>query len=351
MIIPIAAINFNGSKDTTELIDSLMKSEEEFDFIVVDNDSPRKDELEIIGNYICEKYSVKKEVLSYRTERISSCEKYVAADNKIFTLIQAKDNYGFSIGTNIGLQYAIDTYPKAKFLTILNNDTIVTPNFMTTIIKKMISYKLGAAMGTILFYGYDKPYIWSIGGPIDFYKGQGIHLHKEEVFKNPEEEYIQRQFISGCFTIFRRQVLDEIGLLDEDYFFSGEEYQYSYDIWHKFKHKIAWIPDSIIYHKSEMGVGNGSSHNIKTLPWQYNAYITKLVFVNKNKGPVFRSLWHIALLSHLDFVIKPKYVKIPQYGIEGFNIMRKWIVKNLNCTRYLKKDFDEFSNAVNTQRK
>ena len=347
MIIPIAAINFNGSEDTIELIDSLMKSGEDFDFIVVDNNSPRKDELEKIGNHISDKYSTKKERLSYRTERIVSCEKYAAADNRIFTLIQAKDNYGFSIGTNIGLQYAIDTYPKANFLTILNNDTIVTPNFMSTIIKKMINYKIGAAMGTILYYAYDKPYIWSIGGPIDFYKGQGVHLHKEEVFKRPSEDYVRREFISGCFSIFRRQALDEIGLLDEDYFFSGEEYQYSYDIGKRYK--LAWIPDSIIYHKSEMGVGNGSSHNIKTLPWQYNAYVTKLVFVNKNKGPVFRLLWHSALLLHLDFVIKPKYVKTTQYGIEGYKLMRKWVVKNLNCTRYLNKDFDEFANAVTLQ--
>jgi GT2 family glycosyltransferase len=349
MLIPIAAINYNGSKDTMELIESLMKSDEEFDFILVDNDSPKKDELKIIGSFLIDNYHIQAEELSYRNEKISSCKRYTVSNQQIFTLIQAKDNYGFSIGTNIGLQYAIDTYPSAKFLAILNNDTIVTTNFMTTIVKKMVKYKLGAAMGTILFYGYDKPYIWSIGGPIDFYKGQGIHLHKEEIFKKPSEDYVRREFISGCFTIFRRKVLDEIGLLDEDYFFSGEEYQYSYDIGKR--HKLAWIPDSIIYHKSVMGIGNGSSHNIKTLPWQYNAYITKLVFINKNKGIAFRKLWHIALLLHLDFVIRHKYKKIPQYGLNGYKLMRRWIVNNINNTRYLKKDFDEFSEAVNTKLK
>lgn len=346
MINPIAAINYNGSKDTVELVDSLCNSGEEFDLIVVDNLSSQENELKTISEYISAKYAVNPIQLDYTNERIVSGCRIEISDSRIVTLLQGKENYGFAIGTNIGLEYGLFAYPEAEYLTILNNDTIVTPGFLSKVISAIEKNNLAAAMGTILYYGYDKPYIWSIGGPIDFFKGQGIHVEKDSIFipEKYSNEFIERQFISGCFTVFSRKSLVEIGLLDEDYFFAGEEYQYSIDLTKR--HTIGWIPDSIIYHKSVMGIGNGSSHKISDIKWQYNAYMVKIVFVNKNKGTIFRWFWHILLRLYVLSKLKRKYLSIAEYGEKNYKLLRSELFSNINATRFLRQDFERFANLL-----
>ena len=347
MINPIAAINYNGSSDTIAMIDSLVESGEKFDVIIVDNLSPKGDELSTILNAVAEKYGVVADKLDYSTDRTKNGYILKISDDKIVTLIQGRDNYGFAIGTNIGLQYAIEKYETAEYLTILNNDTEVTPGFLTNVIKGIEKYGLAAAMGTILYYGYDKPYIWSIGGPVDYIKAQGVHVGKDTVFdpNNVKDEFVERQFISGCFTVFKREPLLEIGLLDEDYFFAGEEYQYSVDLTKKYK--IGWIPGSIIYHKSVMGIGNGSSHKISDLKWQYNAYMVKIVFINKNKKQLYRAAWRVLFKLYVNTKLKKKYLSIPEYGEKYFSLMRNELYRNINKTSFLRKDFEDFVRLTN----
>lgn len=343
MINPIAAINYNGSADTLAMIDSLVNSGENFDAIIVDNHSPNNKELQTILNGVKNRYSIQEERLQYSSNRTSGGYTLRISENQIVTLIQGNDNYGFAIGTNIGLQYAIDTYSEAEYLTILNNDTEVTEGFLTKVINGIKYYDLAAAMGTILYYGYDKPYIWSIGGPIDFKKGQGVHIAKDTVFKDDEitKGVVERQFISGCFTVFKRQPLIEIGLLDEDYFFAGEEYQYSVDLTKKYR--IGWIPSSIIYHKSIMGIGNGSSHRISDLKWQYNAYMVKIVFINKNKGFLYRKIWHTVFRVYMITKLKKKYLSIPEYDEKCYKLLKKELLRNIDARKFVKEDFQEFS--------
>lgn len=340
MVMPIVTINYNGSKDTIELIDSLHRCGEYFDLIIVDNGSEKRGEIETIVSHIVNRYGFEVENKTFETTYTECIYQAVIDSQKVITIIKGKDNYGFSKGTNIGLSYALEKYPDAEYVTILNNDTIVTPNFLNIVISGMKKNDLGAAMGTILYYGYDKPYIWSIGGNINYIKAQGIHIDKGKEYSNTQAECVLRKFISGCFTVFKREALLEIGLLDEDYFFAGEEYQYSVDL--SKIYKLGWIPQSVIYHKSKMEEGNGSSHRIKDLCWQYNAYMVKIVFINKNKDLVFRSIWHIIFKIYLNFVIKRKYYKDVEYGIKKFTYMKNWIYKNINKCEFLREDFEEF---------
>lgn len=348
MIYPIAILNYNGSVDTIAMVDSLMKSGESFDAIIVDNQSTKAGEMDTIVNHIHKQYNSVPEELDFTSERTSGGVVLRIEEDKIVTLIQSKGNYGFAIGTNIGLRYAIERYPETEYLTILNNDTEVTPGFLTKVVSGMEKHGLAAAMGTILYYGYEKPYIWSVGGPVNYLMGQGVHVGKESVFDAEAitEDFVERQFISGCFTVFKREPLMEIGLLDEDYFFAGEEYQYSVDLIKKYK--IGWIPSSVIYHKSVMGSGNGSSHKIADLKWQYNAYMVKLVFINKNKGVIYRFLWHRLFKLYITTKLKKRYLGVPEYGREGYHLLKKELFRHINAKKFVKEDFEHFSDLLST---
>lgn len=345
MIIPIAVINYNGSKDTIAMIVSLVESGESFDVIIVDNKSPKEFELKNIAKEISEKYNKTIQKIYYKSEYTNGGSCISISETQIVTLLQGNDNYGFAIGTNIGLRYALERYPQAIYLAILNNDTIVTPNFLTRVVEGIKENDLAAAMGTILYYGYEKPYIWSIGGPIDYIKGQGIHLYKDSEY-HPENfcnVFYKRDFISGCYTVFRRDRLLEINLLDEDYFFAGEEYQYSVDLTKKYT--IGWIPKSVIYHKSVKGIGNGSSHTIKDLKWQYNAYMVKIVFMNKNKDNPYLWFWHLLFKCYIALTVKRRYKRM-QYSEAAFRMLKDELFKNINRKSFTLRDFMLFATKI-----
>jgi Predicted glycosyltransferases len=350
LITPIVTINYNGREDTCDLIGSLIKSGDLFSLVVVDNCSPRENEFENLKKEIHEKFGIIFSDSQFNDPSVTACLFGPFENGSSVFLLRSSNNGGFSKGTNIGLRFAFSIFPKTEFIAILNNDTIVTSHFLRNAISPMEDNKILAVMGTILYYGYDHPYIWSIGGRIDWVKGQGIHEHKDEILdiSSEKRDVVYRTFISGCFTVFRSSALKSIGLLDESYFFAGEEYQYSVDLCKK--GKIAWVPSSVIYHKSVLGIGNGSSHNIKSLPWQWNAYMVKICFVNKNKAFLFRKFWHLLLRAHINVRIKKQYLSS---GItkKDFSLFRSSLFKNINRISYDSNDFLAFKSLFPAEKK
>lgn len=342
---PIVTINYDGKDDTCDLIGSLIKSGDPFSLIVVDNCSPRENEFENLINDISQRFGLIFSSSPSIDSAITGCLFGSFENGSSVFLLHSLTNGGFAKGTNIGLRFAFSMFPETEFVAILNNDTIVTDHFLQKAIAPMKDSDILATMGTILYYGYDKPYIWSIGGKIDWIKGQGIHEHKGEIFDASFERtpFVYRDFISGCFTVFRSTALQSIGLLDESYFFAGEEYQYSVDLCKK--GKIAWVPSCVIYHKSVLGIGNGSSHNIKSLPWQWNAYMVKICFVNKNKPFLFRKFWHFFFRSYIDIRIKRRFLSS---GISkrDFSLFRSSLFKNINRVSYDSGDFLMFKQLL-----
>ena len=90
--ISIITINYNGIKDTCELIASLPLEDDSLEVIVVDNAS-KEDEATIIE----QRYPQVK-------------------------VIRSKENLGFAGGNNLGIQVA-----RGKYFFFINNDTLLRP--------------------------------------------------------------------------------------------------------------------------------------------------------------------------------------------------------------------------------
>ena len=146
----IILLNYNGYKDTIECIESLHKvSYSNFSIVVVDNDSQDNSE-----NILRKQYPQ-------------------------HTIIQSGSNLGFAGGINIGIQHAL--CQGADYILLLNNDTIVEPNFLEPlIIEAEKTDGVGIVGGKINYY-YSKNKIWSAGGYISELKGCGYHYGKDEV--------------------------------------------------------------------------------------------------------------------------------------------------------------------------
>lgn len=143
-------------------------------------------------------------------------------------LIENKGNYGFSKGNNIGVAQALGEY-----LCILNPDTVVAEDSF----EKLLDFaknkpKLGVVgckliNGTGLFLPESKrniPYVKvalnkMIGWSKQYYAN---HLSSKDIGKV--------DVLVGAFMFLKREVYNEIGGFDEDYFMYGEDIDLSYRI-------------------------------------------------------------------------------------------------------------------------
>ena len=148
----VVIINYKGEKDTIELLSSLKNVDKNsFDLNVL-----------VIDNYPQDPINVKEEAYS---------------DLKL-KIIFSENNLGFTGGNNLGISYAINN--GADYIVILNNDTLVDPEFISELIKAADEKGDGIFVPKIYFakgYEFHKDryekselgkVIWYAGGVLDW---------------------------------------------------------------------------------------------------------------------------------------------------------------------------------------
>jgi len=211
--VAIVVLNWNGLVDTEECLQSLKKiSYPNTQIIVVDNASTDNSVKEIKERY--------PEV----------------------RLIENKDNMGFCEGNNIGIMAALEQ--GSDYVLILNNDTIVEPDFLEGLVRVAESNpEIGAVIPKIRCF-YNQQKIWFAG-----YR----RVERYSTFMQPETELTDwgrpSDAASGCAILLRRKALEQIGLFDPRFFFAFEDIDFSVRL-KAGGFKIYYTPKSIVYHKA-----------------------------------------------------------------------------------------------------
>lgn len=242
--VSIILLNWNGYNDTFECLNSLQKVENKnIEIILVDNGSDNDDYLKFEDIY---------------------------PDIKV---IRSKTNLGFSGGNNLGIKYALDQ--GADFILLLNNDTVVESDFITNLLLVFEREKNVGIVAPQINY-FDEPQkIWSEGGYVSKLRASGFaYSDKFEDISNTD--YEQKQFVSGCCMLIKREVFNKVGAFDNEFFLYLEDVDLcvrtiksGYNIFVSHKSKI--------YHK----VSNSTIKNYTALPLYYVTR-NRLYFIKKN---------------------------------------------------------------------
>ena len=167
-------------------------------------------------------------------------------DRQIIKLIELKKNLGFTGGNNLGMQHALKN--KAKYIFLLNQDTFVKPDFLTELIKTAeTDKKIGIVQSLTMHYNNpDK--IQSLGNQLHYlgYGWSGGNWLPQDTPKF-ENEAKKMVYASGAAVLYTAQMLNEIGLFDENFF----AYHEDSDICLRAKlrgYKVVLAPKSIVYH-------------------------------------------------------------------------------------------------------
>jgi len=138
-------------------------------------------------------------------------------------IIRNAENLGFSRANNIGIRYALKK--RCDYFVFLNYDTVVEEDFLEELVGCVKrNPRVGICQSKIYIYSDDEPgrIINSVGNEVHF-SGFGFCSGLGEV---DDEQYQQDQeitFAGGSAMLVRREVLEEIGLFDEDFFLYVED--------------------------------------------------------------------------------------------------------------------------------
>ena len=171
--------------------------------------------------------------------------------------IESNHNLGFARGNNVAIRQS-----QGQYVLLLNPDTFVGEDVLADTLAFMEAHPKAGALGVRMLKNTGEPALESRRGlpsPMTaFYKMCGLcaRFPKSRRFGRyymgylPWDKPAQIEVVSGAFCLLRRKVLDDVGLLDEDFFMYGEDIDLSYRVL-KGGYENWYFPASIMHYKGE----------------------------------------------------------------------------------------------------
>lgn len=221
-------------------------------------------------------------------------------------IIYNQENLGFAGGNNVGIKYALEQ--GANYVLLLNNDTIVSQDFLTKLVKAGESdRKIGLLGPKIFFYSSvhqpdgKKDKIWFAGGQVNWLYNKGQMRGWGEIDKGQYDQPTVQEtgYVTGCCLLIKKEIVEKIGLMPEEYFLYYEDTDWSLAA-QKADFKCVFVPTAQIWHKGSASSKEGSPSYI------YYHIRNGLILAQRYAS------WYIKPLVHLDVIwrIKKQIIKL-----------------------------------------
>jgi GT2 family glycosyltransferase len=130
------------------------------------------------------------------------------------------DNRGYVGGNNAGIQAA--SAAGADLFFLVNNDTLLDPACLAELVQAQQRHPRAGLLGPMVYTWDQPPLISSAGGQVDWRHADAVNIGLGEPDQGQFPERVV-DFINGCGLMVTRQVVDQVGLLDERFFLYWEE--------------------------------------------------------------------------------------------------------------------------------
>ena len=281
--ISFITINYNGLEDTCELIESLTRTVRSitYEIIVVDNASQGNEASQIQVRYPQVK------------------------------IIVSSVNKGFSGGNNIGIREA-----SGKYLMLINNDTYIQEDGFDKLIQRfetssdigIVCPKIRFSKGEqeIQYAGFSKLSLITL-------RNKGIGFGEKD--NGQYNQACPTAFAHGAAMLIKREVIEQVGLMPEEFFLYYEEMDWSSCIQRK-GFQIWYDPCCTVYHKESQSTGQQSP--LKT----YYMTRNRLLYARKNRFGLSKYLCYlyltlVCLCKDVPIHVSNNRIDLAQSSIKG----------------------------------
>lgn len=177
-------------------------------------------------------------------------QEYIRTEFPEVRLLELGQNRGFTGACNAG--YAAS---KGQFVCLLNNDTEADPNWLQVVVDTFESHPRVGIVATKMLLFDRRDHFHSAG---DYYRLNGIPGNRG-VWQEDRGQYDREEPVfSACggAAAYRRTMIEEIGFLDNAFFFSCEDVDLAWRA-HLAGWEVRYAPQAIVYHKLKASGGSG----------------------------------------------------------------------------------------------
>lgn len=265
MDLSVIIISYNTKKLLKECIDSVLKTTKgiKYEIIVVDNASS-DGSVEMVKKYSRMLVSAAKRMLKRKKGSAAPIRDY--SHNPTLRLVENRANLGFGTANNQAIMKS-----RGRYILLLNSDTLINDNVLGEMVQWMndnskvgiascaLKNKDGSMQGTGGYFpSLPRVFSWMTIQDLPFVDKliKPFHpMHKRSLFKGASfySKKKELDWVTGAFFLMRREVYENIGLFDEDYFMYTEEVDYCYRA-KKAGWKVYYLPSwSLVHYDAASG--------------------------------------------------------------------------------------------------
>lgn len=220
-------------------------------------------------------------------------------------IVVNKNNDGFAKGNNDGMKKLIAD--NCDYILLLNMDAYLDKRAIFYLVKTLSDDdKIGAVQARLMLAN-DQERINSLGN-ITHFLGFGYCQNYQEKFKEKKEDTQDIAYPSGAAVMFKREVLNKVGLFDEKYFMYNEDQDLGWRIWlANYSCVVSYL--AVAYHD-----------------YSFSRSIAKYYYMERNR--IITSLKNYHLVSLIIFL--PAFI-VMELGLLLFSFKSGWCKEKLRA--------------------
>lgn len=186
-------------------------------------------------------------------------------------IIKNSKNLGFVCAVNRGIRES-----KGEIVVLLNMDTVVRKDWLSELVKVLISDEKNVIVGSKIL-DPDEKTIQHAGALINN-NGVTVHIGRGEPDFGQYNKLREVDYVCGASMCFRKNLLKELGYLDEDYsplYYEDTDFAFRA---RKRGYKIVYVPGSVLMHNENYSTGG------LTAKFYYLYHKNRICFAVKNYG-------------------------------------------------------------------
>jgi len=241
----------------------------------------------------------------------STCSILEKENDSRLQIINNLTNFGVAKANNQGIENAIAD--GCDQILIINNDVEFEPTLVEKLLQVQVEKSCSLVTPKMMYFDHPN-HIWYAGSW--FIKKKGylpLHRGMKQLDEGQYDKIIEVEYAPTCCLLAKKEVFQDIGLMDEKYFVYFDDTDFSYRVWKDGRHKMFYYSNVRFYHK--VGSLTKSFHKEEAKIFRGDFFIRQNtknhIYFLKKIGGLFAYAFIICLFfkNNIKFIVNPQIRK------------------------------------------